>query len=60
MLILAKTVLGIMLGFVLSIVTGLILIPILRKKKIGQSTSKLINERHVKKEGNPFFFLVLP
>ena len=53
MLILAKTILGIMLGFILSIVTGLILIPILRKNKLGQSTSKLINERHIKKEGTP-------
>ncbi len=53
MLILAKTVLGIMLGFILSIITGLILIPILRKNKIGQSTSKLINERHIKKDGTP-------
>lgn len=53
MLILAKAVLGIMLGFILSLVTGLILIPILRNKKIGQSTSKLINERHINKEGTP-------
>ena len=53
MLILAKAVLGIMLGFILSLITGLILIPILRRKKIGQSTSKLINERHIKKEATP-------
>ena len=53
MLILAKTVLGVMLGFIISLVTGLILIPILRKRKVGQSTSKLINERHIKKEGTP-------
>ena len=53
MLILAKTVLGVMLGFVIALVTGLILIPILRKNKIGQQTCKLINERHIKKEGTP-------
>ena len=53
MLILAKAVLGIMLGFILSLITGLILIPVLRNKKIGQSTSKLINERHINKEGTP-------
>lgn len=53
MLILAKTVLGIMIGFILSLVVGLVLIPILRKNKIGQSTSKLINERHIKKDGTP-------
>ena len=53
MLILAKTVLGIMLGFIISLIIGLVLIPILRKHHIGQSTSKLINERHIKKEGTP-------
>ncbi len=53
MLILAKTVLGIMLGFILSLITGLISIPILRKKKIGQCTTKTLNERHIKKEGTP-------
>lgn len=53
MLILAKTVLGMMLGFIIALVTGLITIPILRKKNIGQQTCKLINERHIKKEGTP-------
>ncbi len=53
MLILAKTLLGIMLGFVLSMITGFILLPILRKKKLNQSTSKMINERHTKKDGTP-------
>ena len=53
MLILAKTVLGIMLGFILSLITGLISIPILRNKKIGQCTTKTLNERHIKKEGTP-------
>jgi len=62
MLILAKTILGIMLGFILSLITGLILIPILRKNKIGQKTSKLINIRHIKKDGTPtlggFIFII--
>ena len=53
MLILAKTILGIMLGFVISLVTGLIVIPILRKNNIGQKTSRLINLRHIKKDGTP-------
>lgn len=53
MLILAKTVLALMLGFISSLVFGLILIPFLRKHHIGQNTSKLINERHIKKEGTP-------
>lgn len=51
MLILAKSVLGLMLGFVLSLIAAVILIPILKKLKVGQSVSKLINERHLKKDG---------
>ena len=53
MLILAKSILGLTLGFVLSIILGLILIPILKKKKAGQSVSRLINKRHLKKDGTP-------
>lgn len=53
MLILAKSILGLMLGFVLSLIAGVFLIPILRRLKIGQSVSHLINERHLKKDGTP-------
>lgn len=53
MLILAKSVLGLMLGFVLSLVGAVILIPLLKKLHVGQSVSKLINERHLKKDGTP-------
>ena len=53
MLILAKSVLAIMLGFISALIFGLLLIPFLRKKHIGQNTSKLINERHIKKAGTP-------
>lgn len=53
MLILAKSVLSIMLGFISALVFGLILIPMLRKYHIGQNTSNLINERHIKKSGTP-------
>ena len=53
MLILAKSVLGLMLGFVLSLIAAVILIPLLKKLKVGQSVSKLINERHLKKDGTP-------
>lgn len=53
MLLLAKTAMAILLGFVLSIVTGLVLIPILKKFHIGQYVSHYIGERHLKKEGTP-------
>lgn len=53
MLILAKTAMAILLGFILSIVTGLILIPLLKKFHIGQYVSHYVGERHLKKQGTP-------
>ena len=53
MLILAKSILGLTLGFVLSIVVGLMIIPVLRKLKVGQTVSNLINKRHQLKNGTP-------
>lgn len=53
MLILAKSILALTLGFVLSIIIGIIIIPILRRLKAGQNVSRLINKRHLKKEGTP-------
>ncbi len=53
MLILAKAAMAIMLGFVLSLITGLIVIPIFQKLHFGQSVSKFISKRHLQKEGTP-------
>lgn len=53
MLILAKSVLGLMLGFILSLITAVILIPFLKKMKASQTVSRLINKRHLKKDGTP-------
>ena len=53
MLILAKSILGLTLGFVLAIIIGLLIIPVLRSLKAGQSVSRLINKRHLKKDGTP-------
>ncbi len=53
MLILAKAAMAILLGFILAIITGVILIPILKKFHIGQYVSHYIGERHLKKEGTP-------
>lgn len=53
MLILAKTALAILLGFILAIITGLILIPILRNFHIGQYINHYVVKRHLKKEGTP-------
>ena len=53
MLVLAKAAMAMMLGFILSIVAGLILIPLFKKIKAGQNVSTTIGERHMKKNGTP-------
>lgn len=53
MLILAKTTLAIMLGFVLSVIVGFIAIPLLKKINFNQKINKLINKRHMEKQGTP-------
>lgn len=62
MLILAKAMLAMMIGFILSIICGLILIPFLKKKQIGQSVSIFLKEKHKKKNGTPtmggFIFII--
>ena len=52
-LLLTKSVFAIMIGFLFAIVLGLILIPVLRRKKIGQRISSFVGENHKKKEGTP-------
>lgn len=42
-----------MLGFVISVIIGFILIPLLRKLQFTQKINTLINERHMKKQGTP-------
>lgn len=53
MLILAKTALAIMLGFIASAITGFIAIPVLKKINVKQKINVLINKRHLKKQGTP-------
>ena len=53
MLLLAKSVLALALGFVLAIIVGLMAIPMLKKLKVGQVVSRTINKLHLKKEGTP-------
>ena len=64
MLLLAKSILGLTLGFVLAIVIGLVLIPMLRKLNARQTVSEFINKRHLKKNGTPtmggIIFIVPP
>ena len=53
MLILAKAAMAMMLGFILALIAGLILIPLLKRLKIKQSVSRMIGERHLSKDGTP-------
>ena len=50
MLILAKTALAMMLGFIFAIICGLIFIPILKKVNFRQHVSQTVGERHQKKK----------
>lgn len=62
MLILAKSILGLMIGFFLSVVFGLFFVPAMKKLKCKQTVSRMITERHLKKDGTPtlggFIFLI--
>lgn len=53
MLLLTKAIFAIMIGFLLSVVLGLIIIPFLKKIKAGQKISVFVGESHRKKEGTP-------
>ena len=62
MLLLAKTAMAMMLGFIFAMILGYILIPVLHKFKFGQNVSHTIGERHLKKNGTPtmggFIFII--
>ena len=53
MLILAKSVLSLMIGFLVSIVLGIIIVPILRRSHIEQRVSVYLENAHKRKDGTP-------
>lgn len=53
MLMLTKSILCVMIGFIIAVVTGLILIPFLKRVNFGQRISEYVGESHRKKEGTP-------
>ena len=53
MLILTKSVLALMVGFLSAVVVGLLLIPFLKRINFGQRISEYVGESHRKKEGTP-------
>ena len=53
MLILAKSILGLTLGFIIAIITGFIVIPLIKMLNARQTVSEYINKRHLQKNGTP-------
>ena len=53
MLLLTKAIFAIMIGFLCSSILGLILVPLLKKMRVGQKISIFVGENHRKKEGTP-------
>ena len=53
MLLLTKAVFVIMAGFLFSVVLGLVMVPLLKKMRLGQKISEFVGETHRKKEGTP-------
>lgn len=53
MLILAKSILGLMVGFFVSVILGLVLIPLLRRLNFKQNISVFTAFRHAYKNGTP-------
>ena len=50
MLILAKAVLALMIGFIISVIFGLVAIPFLRKLKVKQQVSVFLAKTHKDKD----------
>ena len=53
MLLLTKAIVAIMIGFLSSALLGLILVPLLKKLRVGQKISIFVGDAHRKKEGTP-------
>ena len=53
MLILTKSIFALMIGFLTSVVIGLIFIPVLKRLNVGQRISVFVGDNHKKKEGTP-------
>ena len=53
MLILAKAMLALIVGLIISVIFGYFTIPILKKMKVGQKVSVFLENKHKNKEGTP-------
>lgn len=52
-MVITKSAIVVMVAFILSLIMGFILIPILKKAHIGQSINSYLRESHKKKDGTP-------
>ena len=53
MLILTKSVMAMMIGFILAVLLGIIIIPVLKRLHAGQTISKWLARTHKNKQGTP-------
>ena len=53
MFVLTKSMLALLIGFIISVVMGYFIIPILKKMNLGQKISVFVGESHKKKDGIP-------
>ncbi len=53
MLLFTKSILSLMIGFIMAVVVGFFLIPLLKRINFGQRISEYVGESHRKKEGTP-------
>ena len=53
MFVLTKSLLALMIGFIISVIMGYIMIPLLKKLNISQTISVFVGESHKKKNGVP-------
>ena len=53
MYLLTKVVLAVMLGFISSVLVGLVMVPLLKRMKVGQKISSFMSFAHSSKEGTP-------
>ena len=53
MLILAKSALALMVSFIISVIFGFILIPVLKRTNVKQKVSIFLKDKHKGKDGTP-------
>lgn len=53
MFVLTKSILALMIGFIISTIMGYVMIPLLKKLSIGQRISVFVGENHQRKNGTP-------